>query len=217
MEQEAAELQQRLSAIPGLDLARGLTIAQGKWALYRRLLALFADHHAGDAQCLRQQLQAQDWTAMQRVAHTLKGTAGNLGAVQIQAAAEALQTALRQNAGRDQIQGCAQTLIAELPLLLDGIRSARAADGGSAPTAAVDISGLAAVLTRLQTLLETGDMAANELARAEDSLLRAALGSTGDVLLRQIAAFDYEAALTTLRQRSAANHQPPTAPKPADT
>ena len=217
VEQEAAELQRRLSAIPGFDLAQGLTITHGKWALYRRLLALFADHHAGDAQCLRQQLQAQDWTAMQRVAHTLKGTAGNLGAIQIQAAAEALQTALRQNAGQDQIQGCAQTLIAELPLLLDGIRSALAADGGSAPTAAVDISGLAAVLTRLQTLLETGDMAANELARAEDSLLRAALGSTGDVLLRQIAAFDYEAALTTLRQRSAANHQPPTAPKPADT
>jgi two-component system sensor histidine kinase/response regulator len=217
VEQDPAELQQRLSAIPGLDLDQGLTIAHGKWALYRRLLALFADLHADDAECLRQQLQAQDWTAMQRVAHTLKGTAGNLGAVQIQAAAEALQTAIRQNAGRDQIQGYAQTLIAELPLLLDAIRSALAVDGDSAPTAAVDISGLAAVLTRLQTLLETGDIAANELARTEDSLLRTALGSTGDVLLRQIAAFDYEAALATLWRRSAANHQPPTAPESADT
>ncbi|NJM11267.1 MAG: hypothetical protein HC889_04700 [Synechococcaceae cyanobacterium SM1_2_3] len=79
----------------------------------------------------------------------------------------------------------------------------------------MDISRLAGVLMRLQTLLETGDMAANELARTEDSLLCAALGFTGDVLLRQIAAFDYEAALTTLRQRSAANHQPPADQEPA--
>jgi hypothetical protein len=63
----------------------------------------------------------------------------------------------------------------------------------------VDPIHLAAVLARLDSLLETGDITANTLAQAEERLLRAELGSTGDILLRQIASFDYETALITLR------------------
>jgi hypothetical protein len=43
-------------------------------------------------------------------------------------------------------------------------------------------------------------MAAQGLARAEAPLLRAGLGAAGDRLLRQISAFDYEAACATLRE-----------------
>ncbi|MDS4020875.1 MAG: ATP-binding protein, partial [Candidatus Competibacter sp.] len=65
--------------------------------------------------------------------------------------------------------------------------------------AAADATRLAAVLERLESLLEAADIAAGDLARAEASLLRAGLGAAGDAVLRQIAAFDYEAALTALR------------------
>ncbi len=64
---------------------------------------------------------------------------------------------------------------------------------------AADPTRLAAVLKRMEQLLESGDITINALARAEEPLLRAGLGPAGDTLLRQIAAFDYEAALTTLR------------------
>ena len=64
---------------------------------------------------------------------------------------------------------------------------------------AADPTHLAAVLGHMELLLESGDITINALARAEEPLLRAGLGPTGDTLLRQIAAFDYEAALTTLR------------------
>ncbi|MEH6875063.1 MAG: hypothetical protein V7849_11785, partial [Candidatus Competibacter sp.] len=62
-----------------------------------------------------------------------------------------------------------------------------------------DATRLAAVLERLESLLEAADIAASDLARAEESVLRAGLGEAGDAVLRQIAAFDYEAALTALR------------------
>ncbi|CDH44133.1 hypothetical protein BN874_1520001 [Candidatus Contendobacter odensis Run_B_J11] len=72
----------------------------------------------------------------------------------------------------------------------------------------MDATRLAAVLARLENLLEVGDMAANELARTEEPLLRAGLGAAGDTLLRRIADFDYEAALTTLwaERESGARH-----------
>ncbi len=194
----------RLSAIPGLDLARGLAVVRGKRPLYHRLLALFVDHHGDELERLRERLRAGDLAEVQHLAHTLKGSAGNLGATAVQTAADALQMAIRQGAEPDDIERCVQTLAAELPLLLDGIRGVLAAESppltaGDPTPVAVDPTRLAALLARLENLLEVGDMAANELARTEEPLLRAGLGAAGDTVLRQIADFDYEAATTTLR------------------
>ncbi|MFO1420863.1 MAG: PAS domain-containing protein [Candidatus Competibacteraceae bacterium] len=70
------------------------------------------------------------------------------------------------------------------------------------PPVPVDITRLAGVRARLDALLTTGDIAAQALAQAEAPLLRAGLGAAGDRLLRQIAAFDYEAARATLQAAS---------------
>ncbi len=195
---------QRLAAIPGLDLARGLAVVRGKLPLYHRLLALFVDRHGDELERLRERLRAGDRAAVQYLAHTLKGSASNLGATRVQAAAEALEAASRQDAGRDDLDRCFQALATELPPLLDGLRAALAAESpplaaGDPTPVAGDPTRLAALLARLDPLLETGDSAASTLARAEAPLLRAELGPSGDTLLRQIADFDYEAALTTLR------------------
>ena len=189
----------RLAAIPGLDLARGLAVVRDNLPLYLRLLALFVEQQGHVAERLRERLRAGDPAEVQRLAHALKGSAGNLGATQVQTVADALQAAVRQDAGPDAIARHVETLAAALPPLLDGIRAALA-ERAPAPTAA-DATRLAAVLARLEALLEQGDMAANDLARAEEPLLRAAFSETGDALLRHVAAFDYEAALIALRAR----------------
>lgn len=188
----------RLAAVPGLDPARGLAMVRGNLALYRRLLTLFVDGHGHGVERLRERLQADDLAEVQRLAHILKGSAGNLGATPVQAAADALQAAIRQGAGRDNIERCFQSLATALPPLLDGLRSALA-DEDAAPAA--NPTRLATVLARLEALLEQGDIAANDLARTEAPLLRAGLDAAGDTLLRQIANFDYEAALAILRVR----------------
>ena len=203
VEDDAGE-RQRFSAIPGLDLSRGLAVVRGNLSLYRRLLVLFLDRHGQDMEHLHERLQANDRAEVGRLAHALKGSAGHLGATRVQTAAGALQAAIRQDAGQDEISRCVQTLNAELLPLLDGIRNALAVEplplvAGDPAPAVVDPIHLAAVLARLDSLLETGDITANTLAQAEEQLLRTELGSTGDILLRQIASFDYETALITLR------------------
>lgn len=193
-----ADQRRRLSAIPGLDLTGGLAMVRGKLPLYRRLLALFVDHHGDEVERLRERLQAGDLVEIQRLAHTLKGSAGHLGATRVQTAADALQAAIRHGAGRDDIDHCFKAVAAELSPLLDGVRAALVVKGHPAPVT-TDPTRLAAVLGHMDLLLESGNITINALAHAEESLARAGLGLTGDTLLRQIAAFNYEAALTTLR------------------
>lgn len=193
-----ADQRRRLSAIPGLDLTGGLAMVRGKLPLYRRLLALFVDHHGDEVERLRARLQAGDLVEIQRLAHTLKGSAGHLGATRVQTAADELQAAIRHGAGRDDIDHCFKAVAAELSPLLDGVRAALVVEGHPA-SVTTDSTRLAAVLGHMELLLESGNITINALAHAEEPLLRAGFGLTGDTLLRQIAAFDYEAALTALR------------------
>ena len=69
-----------LSGIHGLDTARGLRMVRGKWPTYLRILCLFVDSHADDVARLRAALDAGDLGELERLAHALKGAAGNVGA-----------------------------------------------------------------------------------------------------------------------------------------
>lgn len=77
---DAAEaLRARLQTVPGIDLERGLTMARGDPAKFARLLSLFLREHRNDGDKLRAALLAEDSAALKFVAHSLKGSAGNVG------------------------------------------------------------------------------------------------------------------------------------------
>ncbi|MBU0751372.1 MAG: Hpt domain-containing protein, partial [Gammaproteobacteria bacterium] len=191
------EWRRRLSAIPGLDLARGLAMVGGKLEKFAQLLDMFARGHADDLPRIAGHLAAGELPQVQRLAHTLKGSGGTLGAMQLSALADALQAAIRRDAGREEIEFLATELATELRPLLDGIRASLAPVAAS--PVAVDPKRLAGVMAELATLLEAGDMAAGDVARREAGLLRAALGADGAALLGHIETFDYPAALTVLQ------------------
>lgn len=82
---------QLLSAI---DTGQGLSHCLGNDALYRRLLEGFHDREAGFADAVVTALAEARVADAVRRAHDLKGLAGTIGALQLQAAAEALQASL---------------------------------------------------------------------------------------------------------------------------
>ena len=63
-----------------LDRADGLQRAGGNEALYQRLLASFREREADAAQRARASLQAGDRAEARRIAHSLKGLSGSIGA-----------------------------------------------------------------------------------------------------------------------------------------
>ena len=201
--------QRRLAAIPGLDLNHGRAMMRGNMAKYTRLLVLFADGNHQQADQISGMLAAGELAAIESIAHSLKGSAGMLGARNVSEAAGAVLSALHGDAGNGEISELCAVLTEALSGLIDGIRQATV---GLAEVAGaeVDATRFAEVLTRLENLLEQGDMAATDLAKDEAGLLRAALGQAARSLLARIEAFDYENAAAELKalksRRSARRH-----------
>ncbi|WP_341743747.1 hybrid sensor histidine kinase/response regulator [Azonexus hydrophilus] len=120
---EEEALTTRLAEIPDLELAAGLRLARGKVAFYRRLLEVFVEAHCNDAQELTRLIGQKQLDAAERVAHRLKGAAGNVGAVPIFLLATLLDTSLKQgDRARAEID---LALLAErLTRLIDALRAA---------------------------------------------------------------------------------------------
>jgi CheY-like chemotaxis protein len=91
-EDRAAELPE---AIAGLDLASGLNRVGGNRKLYRGLLLKLRDDYAQSVDELAGHLEAGRLEDAQRLAHTIKGVAGNVGAGELQAAAAAVEAAIK--------------------------------------------------------------------------------------------------------------------------
>jgi two-component system sensor histidine kinase/response regulator len=192
-----AERRRRLAAIPGLDLQRGLAIIRDNVTKYTRLLVMFADDNQAHAERILALAAAGDLAAIEPIAHSLKGTAGMLGAVGVAEAAATVVSALRDQPGDAMTPLLCANLGGELATLIDSIRLAT--NGGLEPaTTEVDSTRLAELLVRLEDLLRQGDMGAGDLARKEAALLRHSLGDAAASLLASIDAFDFENAAAKL-------------------
>jgi len=86
----------RLPVIEGLNTAEGLQRVGGNRKLYLKLLRQFLDQESDAALRIRESLVAGDRVLAERVAHTVKGVAGNLGATEVQAAAGDVERAIRE-------------------------------------------------------------------------------------------------------------------------
>jgi HPt (histidine-containing phosphotransfer) domain-containing protein len=90
--------------------------------LYTRMLGMFRQQ----AQAFEAQFGAQaeqgDGVAMIRLAHTLKGTAANIGASGVQAAAEKLQQACERDASASSYRGPLQQVVDELALVVRSLQ-----------------------------------------------------------------------------------------------
>ncbi|WP_377162019.1 Hpt domain-containing protein [Roseateles sp. UC29_93] len=99
----------------------GLATAGGHLPLYRKLLRTFHDTQTGFAADFAEAASAGDAITMTRLAHSLRGAAGTLGARPLAAAAGALEQACAQRAPaaeRDPLLIRAQSLLATLMVSL---------------------------------------------------------------------------------------------------
>lgn len=169
-------------ALPGIEMAAGLATADGKAELYRRLLLKFRASQADFAAARRD----ADPLAAQRSAHTLKGTAGNIGAKALAAAAplaDVLQAPTPVITGLD-----------ALPSTDTGSRSIKLASSDAKAM-------LLSELDRLTLLLAGSDAESIDLAeklqeRAADSVMAQGLRRVSQALSE----FDFDAAKESLRE-----------------
>ncbi len=92
----AAESKDASTTLPGLDVESALTRLNISWDSYREFIIVFGREHKGDVDLIRERVATGDVEGARRVAHTLKGVAGNLGATALSTIADNLEVALKQ-------------------------------------------------------------------------------------------------------------------------
>lgn len=85
-----------LPEIAGINFADGLRRVAGNRRLYRDLLRQFADKQCDAAAQISAALKGGDQKLAERVAHMVKGVAGNIGISEVQSAAQKLEKAIRE-------------------------------------------------------------------------------------------------------------------------
>jgi len=109
-----------LPPIRGLRYEAGVRLVAGNHAMYRRLLRDFAREHREDVSAIGTALALQDIERAERLAHTLKGVTGAIGAEAAYQAAADLDEALRQGLEPSDCRPLVEALrLAMEPLLAD--------------------------------------------------------------------------------------------------
>ena len=164
---------------------------------YLRLLEKFADNQADAIVEIRQAIDRGDTEASVRLAHTLKGVSGSIGADALQRSAAEVEEAL--NADPSALpEGLAQTAL-ELDRVLGLIRGSGGAGGKETDTAKTLPEDLLPRLQELMEKLEEYDSEAEDILFA---ILDQVKGADVHRLLqgvrKQISAYDMEAAAEEL-------------------
>ena len=187
--------------IEGIDLATGLERIAGNKRLYRDLLTQFAAKQESVGNRITVALEKGDRREAERLAHSLKGAAGNLGITQIFDSAGNLEKAIRES--QTGMEGLVRDLRSAVNRQIGAIRAALSVNGtdGVSPTAArpAESAQALAAMARLKELLEASDADACEAYRNLAVLLRGMVDpSRLEKLGAAVNSFDFDAALSRL-------------------
>jgi two-component system sensor histidine kinase/response regulator len=194
---------QALPSVPGLDTETGLKLALGDPQLYRQLLHSFVRSHREFKEQIDQATEEGDLDRLVRLAHTLKGSAAQVGATELSNASRHYEQALQQAktdalpipALPDALQVELAQLLQNLAVLfdqsLDGPQQNRAASKAVNREWTEQEREL---YHRLQSLLATDDFNASRLLADESRAFQSLLGSQYGKILAAVQAFDFEQA-----------------------
>jgi len=154
-----------LPALPGIDTAAGLATCLGRVGLYRRLLLKFRDSQASFEAAFAKALEGADESAATRVAHTLRGTAANIGATALARAAAELERACQRGPLGEGLSEPLARVRRELHVVMGGLQGLKAEEAPAPAAQPVDLSPeqLQPTLARLRERLVASDPQALDL------------------------------------------------------
>ena len=184
--------------IEGLNMAIGLNRVLGKKRLYLSMLRKFV---AGQKSVVTEILQALENDAREipeRLAHTLKGVCGTIGATGLQQLAEALETAIRERRPRAEIETRLNEVETPLAHLIAQLEKALPREQIHAALTIPPLQ-LQEICAKLEALLADDDAEAYDLLDMHADLLIAAFPDHYRMIDDSIRSFDFKAALGALQ------------------
>jgi signal transduction histidine kinase/DNA-binding response OmpR family regulator/HPt (histidine-containing phosphotransfer) domain-containing protein/CHASE3 domain sensor protein len=196
-----------LPSIEGLDAADGLLRVAGNRALYLKLLRRFVEQQADSSERIAHALEEANHAVAERLAHTVKGVAGNLGAGPVQTAAAALEQAIARRGDAGSIEALRERFAGLLGALIGGLRSALGEPAELPPPAesAVNPEALRTQVAEMRKHLSELDPGAAEVLEAHRELFRAFLGRDGfEEFERHVQGYAFGEAQALLEQAATA-------------
>jgi HPt (histidine-containing phosphotransfer) domain-containing protein len=184
--------------IDGLDMVNGLHRVLGKKPFYISMLRKFVSGQKFVAVEILTALANNDRTTAERLAHTLKGTSGNIGATGLQQLAEKVETAIREKAPQNDLDGLLTTLKYLLSHLVEQLEQKLPKDPEKLTTI-IDPEKFKLLCDRLEILLVDDDAEAADVLEDNADLFNSAFPIDYCKIDQSIRTFDFEAALSSLR------------------
>jgi two-component system, sensor histidine kinase and response regulator len=192
-----------LPEIDGVDVAGGLKRVVGNKQLYRDLLVQFAGKQ-GDANVkISAAIECGDRELAERIAHTVKGVAGNIGLGQVFTAAEKLEKAIREvdPVVPEVLEEFTRILSRQVQAIQQAIHEVTADGLKKEQSAEFDTQAASVAIAQLRSLLELSDGDAAEAFFAVENILAGRLSKSRlDALGAAIGDFDFEGALMNLNE-----------------
>ena len=173
-----------IPSIEGIDTKDGLKRVGGNRKLYVKILREFAEHQGAAPDQVADALARDDRALAERLAHTLKGVAGNIGATGVQQAAGALERLIHDRAKAGDVERARQQVAAVLAPLAARIQAALAdpVAGASAPVqpaAPADPARSREAGEQLAALLADEDPGASDFVDANRDALQPLFDAAG--------------------------------------
>ncbi len=193
-----------LPNLPGIDTAMGLKRVAGNRKLYRKLLNDFLLGYAEHVTKIREAMDGGRGEEAHRLAHTLKGVAGNIGASALQAAAQEVESALKAG-DMDRVGRALPPLQVELAAVLQVLRES--AQATSAPHAAevaprreLDLAKITPLVNELKEMLLKNNPDAEAVLEKLRSELTGAHADGLENVAQSLDMFDFAGATEALAQ-----------------
>jgi two-component system sensor histidine kinase/response regulator len=172
-----------LPVIVGLDTKDGLMRVAGNRKLYLKLLRQFNDNQGPAVVQIRAALVQSDTALAERLAHTLKGVAGNIGAKSVQTAAGTAEKLIRDRAKLEEVESALRRIATELDPLIQQLQTslnalASESQATSASVAPVDPAKAREVAAQLVKLLGDFDPGAADFVEKNQHPLRSFFAGT---------------------------------------
>lgn len=109
--------------VPGLDVEAGLRTVGGRTGSLLRLLRKYESLHAEDSRVFRSWMAGGELGQVRTLAHTLKGSSGFLGLVEIQKTCGAIEATLAEGGSLAQVESLLAVFECQNALVCAGIQS----------------------------------------------------------------------------------------------
>ncbi len=192
--------------IDGLDTTAGIARVAGNLKIYNNILKKFCSHHANAAEEIKTAVDNSDFELAERIAHTIKGVAGNIGADAIFECSVKLDALLKDAQANAIDEQTLTTLLTELTANTTALITAIKASevyADEAPTAdqpKLDPAKLAELVNQLAGLLDDDD---SEAQSCLDELIAGSDHEALKEMSEMVGDYEFEEALELLQKFAA--------------